>query len=79
MGGTCVIRGCIPKKLLVYGSEFSHTFRDAAGFGWATSPQHAPSLPGHDWSTLMRNKNTELDRLHGIYQVNLSNLSNSGR
>ena len=43
VGGTCVIRGCVPKKLLVYGSQFADAFADAAGFGWDRA------LPGFDW------------------------------
>lgn len=62
VGGTCVIRGCVPKKLLMYGSEYSHAFKDCEGFGWSI-----PEQPTHDWRTLIFNKNTELDRLHGIY------------
>ncbi len=61
VGGTCVIRGCVPKKLLVYGSKFSHEFEDAAAFGW-TVPQ-----PAHSWATLRDNVQKEVDRLNGIY------------
>ena len=61
VGGTCVIRGCVPKKLLVYGSKFTHEFEDAAAFGW-TVP--TPSL---SWSTLRDNVNKEVDRLNGVY------------
>src|SRR5262244_4643189 len=50
IGGTCVIRGCVPKKLLVYASRFSHEFQDAAGFGW-----NIPE-PAFDWPTLIANK-----------------------
>src|SRR5580765_9101420 len=46
VGGTCVIRGCVPKKLLVYASRFAHAFEDAAGYGW-TVPE-----PSFDWATL---------------------------
>ncbi|MEA2940971.1 MAG: glutathione reductase, partial [Bradyrhizobium sp.] len=49
VGGTCVIRGCVPKKLLVYASRFADEFVDAAGYGW-TVPQ-----PSFDWSTLIAN------------------------
>lgn len=70
-GGTCVLRGCVPKKLLVYGSAFSAEVEDAAGFGWDTG------LPdndlGHDWGQLITRKNTELDRLSGIYTSLLEN------
>src|SRR6202043_2062933 len=47
VGGTCVIRGCVPKKLLVCGAQFADAFADAAGFGWA------PSLPTFDWAKLI--------------------------
>ena len=69
VGGTCVIRGCVPKKLFVYASHFSETFEDAAGFGW-TVPK-----PTFDWHTLLANKDAEIDRLNGIY---IRNLENSG-
>jgi glutathione reductase (NADPH) len=61
MGGTCVIRGCVPKKLLVYASRFHDSFEDAAGFGW-TVPE-----PSFDWPTLVRAKEKEITRLEGIY------------
>jgi glutathione reductase (NADPH) len=61
VGGTCVLRGCVPKKLLVYGSEFSSAFADAPGFGWSV-PEAT-----HDWGALIAAKDKELDRLHGIY------------
>ena len=61
VGGTCVIRGCVPKKLLVYASRFSHEFEDAAGFGW-TVPE-----PAFNWSTLIANKDREIDRLEAAY------------
>lgn len=67
VGGTCVIRGCIPKKLLVYASHFSEEFADAAGFGW-TVPE-----PAFDWPTLIANKDREIDRLNGIYKKLLAN------
>ena len=64
-GGTCVLRGCVPKKLLVYGSEFNEAFRDAAGFGWR--PSSTPAfVPG--WRELQRAKNAELERLNGVYK-----------
>ena len=66
-GGTCVMRGCVPKKLLVYGAHFAHDFEDSAGYGWT------PGEPGFDWSKLIANKNAELDRLEGIYHGLLSN------
>ena len=64
-GGTCVIRGCVPKKLFVYASKFSEEFEDAAGFGWKVGE------PTFDWSTLLSNKDKEIDRLEGVYRTNL--------
>jgi glutathione reductase (NADPH) len=61
VGGTCVIRGCVPKKLLVYASRFHESFADAAGFGW-TVPE-----PSFDWPTLVRAKEKEITRLEGLY------------
>ena len=61
VGGTCVIRGCVPKKLLVYGSKFTHEFEDAPAFGWTMT---APSL---SWPTLRDNVNKEVDRLNAVY------------
>ncbi len=61
VGGTCVIRGCVPKKLLVYASHFHEDFEDAAGYGWTVSAPH------FSWSTLIANKNREIARLEGIY------------
>jgi glutathione reductase (NADPH) len=61
LGGTCVIRGCVPKKLLVYASRFHGEFEDAAGFGW-TVP-HAT----FDWATLIANKDKEIARLEAVY------------
>ena len=66
-GGTCVIRGCVPKKLLMYGSAFSAEAEDAAGFGWQVR------VDGHDWPALIDAKNRELDRLEGIYRSLLAN------
>ncbi|KAL4558716.1 hypothetical protein LXL04_036917 [Taraxacum kok-saghyz] len=68
VGGTCVLRGCVPKKLLVYASKYSHEFEESLGFGWSYG-----SEPTHDWSTLMANKNAELQRLTGIYKNILNN------
>jgi glutathione reductase (NADPH) len=65
MGGTCVIRGCVPKKLLVYASRFADEFEDAAGYGW-TVPQ-----PSFDWPTLIANKDREIARLEAAYAANL--------
>ncbi len=61
LGGTCVIRGCVPKKLLVYAARFHGDFEDAAGFGW-TVP-HAT----FDWKTLIANKDKEIGRLETVY------------
>src|SRR5262249_42578742 len=65
VGGTCVIRGCVPKKLLVYASRFSHDFEDAAGFG-GTVHGH-----GFDWPTLIANKDKEIARLETAYTTTL--------
>jgi len=65
IGGTCVIRGCVPKKFLVYGAEFSQFFSDAAGYGWTVSN------PRFDWPTLRDNVQKEVTRLSGIYTSNL--------
>src|SRR5262245_19669591 len=65
VGGTCVIRGCIPKKLLVYASRFRDEFEDAAGFGWTVS------ATSFDWATLVANKDKEIARLEGVYKSNL--------
>lgn len=61
-GGTCVIRGCVPKKLLVYGSEFSHAFEDAAGFGWSVGESR------FDWPAMIAAKDKEIGRLEKIYR-----------
>ena len=66
-GGTCVIRGCVPKKLLMYGSAFSADAADAAGYGWQVT------VDGHDWPALIAAKDAELDRLEGIYRSLLGN------
>ena len=65
VGGTCVIRGCVPKKLLVYASRFAEEFEDAMGFGWTTEKV------SFDWSTLIENKDKEIDRLNKAYIRNL--------
>ncbi|MEL0150226.1 MAG: glutathione-disulfide reductase [Rhodobiaceae bacterium] len=65
VGGTCVIRGCVPKKLFVYASHFAEEFEDAAGFGWTVADAK------FDWPTLVKNKDAEIDRLNGIYIKNL--------
>jgi glutathione reductase (NADPH) len=69
VGGTCVLRGCVPKKLLVYGSQFAEAFADAAGFGWTVVP------PSFDWPALIEAKDKEIGRLSQIY-INM--LKNSG-
>ena len=69
IGGTCVLRGCVPKKLLVYGAQFADAFADAAGFGWSVAP------PSFDWPSLITAKNNELDRLERIYVNMLKNSS----
>ena len=63
VGGTCVLRGCVPKKLLVYGAHFRHDFEDAAGFGWSV-----PESEAFDWKKLQAAKDKELDRLNGVYK-----------
>lgn len=61
-GGTCVIRGCVPKKLLSYAAHFHEDFEDAAGFGWTVERAR------FDWARLIANKDKEIDRLEGIYE-----------
>jgi glutathione reductase (NADPH) len=65
LGGTCVIRGCVPKKLLVYASRFHDEFEDAAGFGWSVD------APKFDWPTLIANKDAEITRVEGLYRQGL--------
>jgi glutathione reductase (NADPH) len=65
IGGTCVIRGCVPKKFLVYGAEFAQAFKDAPGYGWTVSGA------AFDWPTLRDNVQKEVTRLSGIYNANL--------
>lgn len=69
VGGTCVIRGCVPKKLFVYASQFSEEFEDAEGFGWTVGET------SFSWEKLIENKDREIDRLNGIY---IRNMKNSG-
>lgn len=64
-GGTCVIRGCVPKKLMVYASRFSEEFEDAAGFGWQVGERR------FDWERLIDAKDREIARLEAIYRRNL--------
>ena len=61
-GGTCVIRGCVPKKLFSYAAHYHEDFEDAAGFGWTVEGAR------FDWRRFMANKNAEIERLEGIYQ-----------
>ncbi len=61
VGGTCVIRGCIPKKLMVYASHYAEYFEDAANYGWTVGPR------SFSWSKFMAAKNKEIDRLNKIY------------
>ncbi|MEI9886521.1 MAG: glutathione-disulfide reductase [Rhizomicrobium sp.] len=65
MGGTCVIRGCIPKKLFVYASHFREDFEDSAAYGWTIGE------PKFDWATLIANKDKEIARLEGLYTKNV--------
>jgi glutathione reductase (NADPH) len=65
MGGTCVIRGCIPKKLFVYASHFAEDFHDAKGFGWSVGDIK------FDWPALIANKDKEIARLEGLYRKNV--------
>jgi glutathione reductase (NADPH) len=62
VGGTCVMRGCVPKKLLVYGAHFAEDLEDARAYGWSVG------RPQIDWPALIRAKNIELDRLEGVYR-----------
>ncbi len=66
VGGTCVLRGCVPKKLLIYGVQMRDEFEDARGYGWSLGDTRL------DWAKLIAAKNKELDRLHGIYMGMLS-------
>ena len=66
VGGTCVLRGCVPKKLLVYASEYSQAFRDAKGFGWTVD------WARFDWPTLRESVQAEVNRLSGLYLENLT-------
>src|ERR1700712_1269299 len=61
VGGTCVIRGCVPKKLLVFGAHFAEDLKDARRFGW-----DVPEC-GFDWKTLRDNVLEEVDRINGAY------------
>ncbi|MFK5998466.1 MAG: glutathione-disulfide reductase [Rhodobacterales bacterium] len=65
MGGTCVIRGCVPKKLMVYASSYAEAFEDAKGYGWSVGK------PRFEWSKLIAAKDAEIARLEAIYSKNL--------
>src|SRR5688500_18740039 len=67
VGGTCVIRGCVHKKLLVYASRFSHEFEDDGAYGGSFTE------PAFDWPTLIANKDREIARLESAYTANLQN------
>jgi len=67
VGGTCVIRGCVPKKFMVYASEFAHYAHTAEGYGWSASQAT------FDWPKFLEAKDREIARLSGIYVTNLSN------
>ena len=67
MGGTCVIRGCVPKKLYVYASHYRETFHEAKGFGWSVDE------PQFNWRYLVDQKDTEITRLEGLYRMGLEN------
>ena len=67
VGGTCVIRGCIPKKFMVYASEFSQSFKTARGYGWTVGETT------FDWPAFLAAKDIEIARLSGIYVTNLRN------
>src|SRR5215217_4731848 len=65
-GGTCVIRGCVPKKLFVYASQYHEHFEDAAGYGWTVGK------PTFDWHALLAAKDREIARLEGLYRQGLT-------
>lgn len=65
VGGTCVIRGCVPKKIMVYASRYAEDFEDAGGFGWQVGPRD------FSWGKLIANKDREIARLEGLYRKNL--------
>ncbi|MGH6660072.1 MAG: glutathione-disulfide reductase [Rhodospirillales bacterium] len=78
VGGTCVMRGCVPKKLLVLGSHFAEDFEDARGYGWQ------PGEAGFDWASLIAAKNKELDRLEAVYhrilrEAGVAEIAGTGR
>jgi glutathione reductase (NADPH) len=67
IGGTCVIRGCVPKKMLVYGAHFAEDLQDAANFGWSVESCR------FDWQVLRDNVLKDVDRLNGLYRQTLEN------
>ena len=67
VGGTCVIRGCVPKKMLVYGAHFAEDLEDCANFGWSVTGKK------FDWTLLLDNVLKEVDRLNGAYTDTLEN------
>ena len=67
-GGTCVVRGCVPKKFFVFASEYGAMIEDAKGYGWTF-----PEAPKHDWPTLRDNVQSDVQRLSGIYSNILEN------
>ena len=67
IGGTCVIRGCVPKKLMVYAAEFSQYFSDSKGYGWSVKDVD------FDWDKMVTARNNEIERLETIYKKNLKN------
>src|SRR3546814_8719553 len=69
VGGTCVIRGCVPKKLMVLAGRFADDFADARGFGWNLGS------PRHDWTALIAAKDKEISRLEDLY---IQGLESSG-
>ncbi|GEQ96487.1 glutathione-disulfide reductase [Iodidimonas gelatinilytica] len=66
VGGTCVIRGCVPKKLMTYAAHFHEDFEDAVGFGWDAV------TPNFDWTKFIAAKDAEIDRLNGLYKKMLA-------
>ena len=67
MGGTCVIRGCVPKKLMVFASGFPEAFAEARAYGWTLGPA------SFDWTVFRKQLEAELDRLEGAYRNTLKN------
>src|SRR5580698_4720758 len=67
VGGTCVVRGCVPKKFMVYASEFASAFESAKGFGWSLGEAT------FDWPAFLRAKDIEISRLSGLYVTGLQN------